>query len=91
MDSHHQVDLMISLKHLTLFHIISCYLNYPIMVYNLVHIKEGATSSEKVVLSEVPQGTVLGPLMFLLYVNDIDENINSCVCLFADDSVYYIE
>ena len=39
----------------------------------------------------VPQGTVLGPLMFLLYINDIEENIGSSVRLFADDSLIYME
>ena len=39
------------------------------------------------VKSDVPQGTVLGPLMFLLYINDIDENISSMVRLFADDCI----
>jgi hypothetical protein len=37
----------------------------------------------------VPQGTVLGPLMFLLYVNYIDEGVNSEVKLFADDCLLY--
>ena len=39
--------------------------------------------------SGVPQGTVLGPLMFLIYINDINYNIQSSVCLFADDCVLY--
>ena len=46
-------------------------------------------SSKLPVKSGVPQGTVLGPLMFLLYINDIDENISSTVRLFADDCVMY--
>ena len=37
----------------------------------------------------LPQGTVLGPLMFLVYINDINENIRSSVWLFADDCVIY--
>ena len=40
--------------------------------------------------SGVPQGTVLGPLMFLLYINDINKNITSSkLGLFADDCVIY--
>ena len=35
------------------------------------------------------QGTVLGPLMFLLYINDIGLQITSELSLFADDSVLY--
>ena len=50
------------------------------------------TSSSNYVLvtSRVPQGTVLGPLMFLLYINDINKNITSSkLGLFADDCVIY--
>ena len=39
--------------------------------------------------SGVPQGTVLGPLMFLLYINDISNNIHSPLHLFADDCHFY--
>ena len=34
----------------------------------------------------VPQGSVFGPLCFLVYINDIVENINSHIFLFADDA-----
>ena len=41
-------------------------------------------------MSGVPQGTVLGPLMFLLCINDINKNITSSkLGLFADDCVIY--
>ena len=42
-------------------------------------------------LSGVPQGTVLGPLLFSLYINDISADIESEIRLFADDCVCYRE
>ena len=42
-------------------------------------------------LSGVPQGTVLGPCLFLCFINDIVQDIQSNVSLFADDSLIYRE
>jgi len=41
------------------------------------------------VTSGVPQGSVLGPLLFLAYVNDIWRNIESKIRLFANDRIIY--
>ena len=49
----------------------------------------GASSQPVSVLSGVPHGTVLGPLMFLLYINDIADNVSSSLRLFADDCLLY--
>jgi hypothetical protein len=49
----------------------------------------GKLSDEVRVTPGVPQGSVLGPLLFLAYVNDIWRNIKSCIRLFADDCIIY--
>jgi len=50
----------------------------------------GRQLSEEVrVTSGVPQGSVLGPLLFLAYVNDTWRNNESTIRLFADDRVIY--
>ena len=46
----------------------------------------GESSEIAAVISGIPQGTVLGPLLFVIYINDILDNIDSDGLLFADDA-----
>ena len=54
-------------------------------------ILDGVSSSSITITSGVPQGTVLGPLLYILYLNDLPEGISSQVCLLADDCILYRE
>ena len=49
-------------------------------------IVDGEISNWKSVLSGVPQGSVLGPMLFLIYINDLEDDISSKVLKFADDT-----
>ena len=47
---------------------------------------KGCKSEWLWVSSGMPQGSVLGPLLFLIFINDFDKDINGTVLKFADDS-----
>lgn len=52
---------------------------------------DGETSGWEPVQSGVPQGSVIGPTMFLVFINDLPDCVSSRIRLFADDTIIYRE
>ena len=55
-------------------------------LFSFTVILNGQTSSRRPVLASVPQGLLLGPLLFLVYINDLPNELKSSAKIFADDT-----
>lgn len=87
-------------SHILLLHKLS-FLNIDSQVLTWIHsflldryqyvTANDANSELSPVRSGVPQGSVLGPLLFLIYINDLPNSVRSSLRLFADDCVLYRE
>ena len=51
---------------------------------------DGEESESAPMTSGVPKGSVLGPILFLIYINDLLHELSSQVRLFADDMAVYL-
>ena len=74
------------------------FINWRIMVLEATlwsgltpSLKIGNKSDFVVVLFDVPQGSIIGPVLFLVFINDLPQNVRSRVRLFADDTFLYFD
>lgn len=87
---HHQ-SLLLKLEHYGIIDNIHSWINSFLSNRSQKVMVDNKLSSSKRVMSGVPQGSVLGPLLFLVYINDMPGVVSegSHLKLFADDSLLY--
>ena len=55
----------------------------------LLVVLDGKSSQEYPVNAGVPQGSILGPILFLLYINDLPDDVICDIAIYADDTTLY--
>ena len=68
-----------------IFGLISSYLSNR----QLQVVLDGKSSQEYPVNAGVPQGSILGPTLFLLYINDLPDDVICDIAIYADDTTLY--
>ena len=63
-------------------------LSFINMLFGTLHLHQ--TSSWSTILASVPYGSFLGPLFFLIYINDLGTNLSSNVKVFSDDTSTFL-
>ena len=79
-------DLILKLNQYRILENLLCLIKYFLKNHQQRVVLNGQTSSWTNVLADVPQGSILGPLLFLIYINDLSDDLSSNPKLFADDT-----
>ena len=58
---------------------------------NLINCRSGVIRLWKSISRNVPQGTILGHILFLVYINEITKSSSLCNFMFSDDTTLYLE